>query len=258
MRITTWNVNSLRARLDRVTSWIEVHRPEVICLQETKLRDEVFPHDDFEAMGYEVAHWGENQWNGVAIASRVGLQDVTRSFTPEFAHRGEGRFLTAYVGGTKGCWVSSAYVPNGRALDDPHFVWKLEFLDGLVEMAKARVDTDWVVLGDFNVAPEDKDIWDPSRFRNRTHASPEERSRLAALVELGMVDTVRSLDPGKEQLFTWWDYRLGSFARGWGLRIDLAYATPSLARRLSAYEVDVEERAGEKPSDHAPVTITFD
>lgn len=252
MRVASWNVNSIRARLDLVLEWIEGRNPDVVCLQETKCTNEVFPTGRFEALGYEVAHHGVNHWNGVAIVSRVGIEAVQRGFRghqePPFD---EPRFIGARCGGMR---VASVYVPNGRSLDDAHYLYKLVWLERLRAelLLGGDLDTDLIVVGDFNVAPTDADIYDPSRWRRRTHASAPERAAIAALVDLGLVDLgVQSNE------FTWWNYRTAP-ERNMGLRIDLALASQVLAARAPAIWVDVAARRTERPSDHAPVVIDFD
>jgi exodeoxyribonuclease III len=254
VKLATWNVNSLTARWERVASWIDEHRPDAICLQETKQDDERFPFSGFAELGYEAVHHGEGRWNGVAIASRVGLNDVHRGFGSVEDEDG-ARFVRAIVQGVE---VMSCYVPNGRSLDDPFYARKLAWLDRL---AAVIGDVDGsrplVVAGDFNVAPSDLDVWDPAALEGQTHVSVPERERIATLLELGLVDVVRD-QIGSEQVFTWWDYRMGAFHRGWGLRIDLVLCSAGIAKVLTSASVDRTARKGVKPSDHAPVVIEFD
>lgn len=252
MKIVTWNVNSLTARWPRVQSWLVENDPEIVLIQETKQTDLKFPFALLEAMGYESAHYGQGQWNGVAILSRVGLEDVTRGFGDEDP---EARIIGATCAGVR---VHSCYVPNGRALDDPHYRYKLRWLAQLTELA-ARRDRDrpFVLGGDFNVAPSDLDCYDPSAFIGATHVSEPERESLRALERTGLVDLTRSLHP-EEPSYSWWDYRNGAFHRGWGLRIDLLYVDTLLLSKATASYVDREARKGEKPSDHAPVVGEFD
>ena len=254
MRITTWNVNSLRARTGRVLDWLDRHRPEVVCLQETKCTDQQLPGDAFAELGYECAHWGVHHWNGVAILSRVGLDHVRRGFRgvnrPPYD---EARLLTASCAGIE---VTNVYVPNGRELDDPHYLYKLTWLERLRGDLQAAgvADRPWVVAGDFNVAPADIDLYDPKRFRRRTHASPAERAGISALLDLGLTDIHRALDdsPG---VFTFWSYLPQAVPKNMGMRIDLLLTSPPVTRRAIAVEVDADERAGERASDHAPVTL---
>lgn len=251
-RIATWNVNSIRTRIDRVVAWMEANDPDVVLLQETKCSDAQFADlaPAFEAAGYEVAHHGVDHRNGVAIASRVGLCDVARGFDGcnRFPYD-EPRLITATCGGIR---CQSVYVPNGRELDDPHYLYKLVWLERL----RANVDPSrpTVCAGDFNVAPADIDIYDPVRWRRRTHASPPERAAIAALVDLGLRDVTRDLEP-EPGLYTWWSYRPGQFEANRGLRIDLALCSPDVADRVAAVRVDREERAGDRPSDHAPLVL---
>ncbi len=250
MRVVTWNVNSLHARLGRVREWLEANGPDVMLLQETKLRDEAFPSEVFTALGYESAHAGQGQWNGVAVLSRVGLTGVTRGLSD-----GEARLVGATCGGLR---VYSCYVPNGRALDDPHYAYKLRWLDELRGLLAGRDGAlPVVVAGDFNVAPADRDVWDPAALEGMTHVSHPERAALEGIVATGLVDVVRALHPD-EPCFTWWDYRGGAFHRGWGMRIDLVYVDAALAPRVRAAYVDRDARKGVKPSDHAPVVVDLD
>ena len=259
MRIVSWNVNSIRARTERVTTWLHRHEPDIVLLQETKCTNEVFAElaQQWIALGYEFAHAGVNQWNGVAIGSRVGAEDVEVGFggvnQPPFD---EPRLISATCAGIR---VHNVYVPNGRELDDPHYLYKLVWLERLRQV----VDPDrmTVVAGDFNVAPADIDIYDPSRFRRSTHASPQERAAIQALCDLGLVDVSRLLHP-EPGIYTFWNYRPGQFERNRGLRIDLALCSPDMAVATQAVWVDSEERAplaagaeGEKPSDHAPLIL---
>ncbi len=251
MNVATWNVNSLTARWSRVEEWLVANRPDVLLVQETKQTDAKFPFDQLRALGYESAHYGQGQWNGVAIVSRVGLDDVTRGFGDDDP---EARIIAATCAGVR---VYSCYVPNGRALDDPHYVYKLQWLAKLVDLLAARDPSTHVIVGgDFNVAPRDLDCYDPSLFEGATHVSAPERHALAAIEATGLVDLTRALQPD-EPCYTWWDYRNGSFHRGWGLRIDLLYVDAGLRAKATASYVDREARKGEKPSDHAPVVAEF-
>lgn len=255
--MATWNVNSMRARVEGVLEWIDRAEPDVVLLQETKCIDDAMPVDALTARGYELAHHGIDHWNGVAIASRVGLGDVRAGFhgdhLPPFD---EARLVAATCGGVR---CLSVYVPNGRALDDPHYVFKLEWLRLLgEEMGAAATDGAPVVVGgDFNVAPTDLDIYDPKRWRRQTHASPPERARIAELVDRGYVDIVRELDPSPG-LYTWWSYRPGQFEANRGLRIDLLLVSGSLRGSVRAAWVDRSPRASARPSDHAPVVVDLE
>ncbi|MGH9020448.1 MAG: exodeoxyribonuclease III, partial [Acidimicrobiales bacterium] len=227
MIVATWNVNSLTARWARVEAWLVDRSPDVLLIQETKQTDAKFPFAGFAALGYDAAHHGQGQWNGVAVVSRVGLDDVTRGFGDDDP---EARIIGATCGAVR---VYSCYVPNGRALDDPHYQYKLAWLARLRDLVATR-DPDAATLlgGDFNVAPADLDCYDPSAFAGATHVSEPERAALRALEATGLVDVTRSLHPD-EAIYSWWDYRGGSFHRGWGLRIDLLYADAGLAARAS-------------------------
>ncbi len=255
VRIATWNVNSLKARMPRVEEWIGLWEPDVLLLQETKLADDAFPALSFHAMGYESVHHGEGRWNGVAILSRVGLDDVRVGFGDPDPPDPEARLVWATCGGIR---VGSVYVPNGRSLEDPHYLYKLDFLDRLRALLESSEDpgSDLVLGGDFNIAPDDRDLWDPEVFVGATHVSEAERERFRALVDWGLRDTFRDVyDSGG--LFTWWDYRGGSFHRKMGMRIDHLLATAPLAARLTAILVDRNARKGKSPSDHAPLVADF-
>jgi exodeoxyribonuclease-3 len=253
MRIATWNVNSLTARLPRVEEWIAYAQPDVLCMQETKQADAVFPHGAFAALGYETAHHGDGRWNGVAIASRVGLEDVSTELgSPDDDSQGS-RLVAADCGGVR---VFSVYVPNGRSLDSEQYPAKLAWLARLRTLLDETTSPTRpvAVCGDFNVAPEDRDVWDPSQFEGMTHVSRPERQALADLESWGLVDVFRRLYP-EDGLFSWWDYRGGSFHRHHGMRIDLILVTELLAERATYGLIDRNARKGEKPSDHTPVFI---
>ena len=251
MRIATWNVNSMNARFPRVEEFLLTRDVDVVLLQETKQRDEKFPFDALRAMGYESAHFGLSQWNGVAILSRVGLEDVVQGFgEPEE----EARVIAATCGGVR---VYSCYIPNGRALDNPHYEYKLRWLESLhTRLGMYDAGRPLVVGGDFNVTPTDFDCYDPSALTGATHVSEPERAALRRIESLGLVDIARHLNPD-EPGYSWWDYRNGCFRRGWGLRIDLLYCSAPVVATASASWVDREARKGEKPSDHAPVLVDF-
>jgi exodeoxyribonuclease-3 len=254
VRLATWNVNSLNARLARVEEWIGYAAPDVLCLQETKLADAAFPAMAFSALGYESAHFGVGRWNGVAIVSRVGLEQVEPGFAggvaPELA---EGRILSATCGGVR---VTSVYVPNGRAVGSVYYEEKLAWLAELRRHLErsASPDDAVAVCGDFNVAPEDRDVWDPAAFAGATHVSEPERAALASLVEWGLVDAFRQLYD-EDRLYSWWDYRAGDFHQHRGMRIDLVLVTRPLAERVTFALVDRFARKGKQPSDHAPVLV---
>jgi exodeoxyribonuclease-3 len=252
MRIATWNVNSLTARLPRVEEWIRYARPDVLCMQETKQSDAAFPHGAFATLGYETAHHGDGRWNGVAIASRVGLDGVATGLGGAEDDQGT-RVIAADCGGVR---VHSVYVPNGRSLDSEHYPAKLAWLARLKGLLSETTGPDRpvAVLGDFNVAPEDRDVWDPSQFEGMTHVSQPERDALADLESWGLVDVFRRLYDD-DNLFTWWDYRQGAFHRHRGMRIDLILVTEALADRTTYGLIDRNARKGEKPSDHTPVFV---
>ena len=254
MLLASWNVNSLKARLERVKAWLDEVQPDVLCVQETKMKDSAFPALDFEAMGYESAHYGQGQWNGVAILSKVGIAKVTNNFKVGDADP-DARIITAECGG---CVVSSVYVPNGRALDHEHYQYKLRWMKQLRGhlAAIAEPSDDVVLAGDFNIAPADIDVWDPQALVGSTHVSEAERAVLADLLEWGMHDVFREQHP-EPNLYSWWDYRNGSFHRGWGMRIDLVLASASISGKCAWSGIDRNARKGEQPSDHAPVLISW-
>lgn len=252
MRIATWNVNSLKARLTRVEEWLADVQPDVVCLQETKLADGAFPAMAFQALGYDSVHHGEGRWNGVAILSRVGLEDPVNGFGPEDPDP-EARLLWATCGGIR---IASAYVPNGRSLEDDHYQYKLRWLARLRDQLVASEDPAQpvVVAGDYNIAPTDADVWDPKQFVDATHTSQPERDALAELESWGLIDTFRLLQP-EPRLYSWWDYRAGRFHKHEGMRIDLVMGTQSVADRVTFATIDRNARKGQQPSDHAPVII---
>ena len=255
MRIATWNVNSLKARLERVEQWLADVQPDVLCMQETKLSDEAFPALAFMGMGYETAHHGQGQWNGVAILSKVGLSEVVANFA-EGEPDPDARIITALCGGVR---VTSVYVPNGRSLEDDHYQYKLRWLTQLRQHVAATSSPDdaVIVTGDFNIAPDDIDVYDPAKFVGATHTSPAERALLAELCDWGMVDLFRQ-QHSEPKLYSWWDYRAGDFHQGRGLRIDLVLGTRSVAERCSWSIIDRNARKGQMPSDHAPVIVELD
>lgn len=252
MLLVTWNVNSLKARLERVSAWVDEVRPDVLCMQETKLAQDAFPTDAFRELGYESVHFGQGRWNGVAIVSKVGLEDPTANFAGANPDE-EARIVSATCGGVR---VSSVYVPNGRALDHDHYRYKLEWMRKLRTHVTTEAAAEAVVAGDFNIAPSDLDVWDPAQLEGSTHVSAPEREVLDELLAAGLVDVVREMYPG-ERFFSWWDYRNGSFHRGWGMRIDLVLASAALATRATWSGIDRNARKGEQPSDHAPVMVRW-
>ena len=254
MRIVTWNVNSLKARLPRVEEWLAEVQPDVLCMQETKLSDEAFPALSFSALGCETAHHCQGQWSGVAIASEGGPGDVGANFPPASGERDpDARIVTARCGGVL---VSCVYVPNGRSLDHDHYRYKLGWMAQLRRHidSLATPDDDVVVTGDFNIAPDDRDVYDPAKLVGATHVSAPERDVLADLCDWGMVDLFRQRYE-QSKLFSWWDYRAGDFHQGRGMRIDLVLGTRSVADRLQWSIVDRNARKGQSPSDHAPVLV---
>jgi exodeoxyribonuclease-3 len=252
MRLATWNVNSVNARLPRLLEWLEAVQPDVLCVQETKTAE--FPSTGIEKMGYEVAEFGTGRWNGVAIVSRIGLDAVEKGFPgePGFPDP-EARALGATCGGVR---VWSVYVPNGRTPEDPHYAYKLEWLAALRTALGPELERhpELVVCGDFNVAPTDADVWDPKQFIGATHVTPPERQALERLRDLGLRDIVPTPMKGANP-FTYWDYRAGMFHQDKGMRIDLVYATGTFADRVSKAYIDREARKGKGPSDHAPIVI---
>ena len=254
MRIATWNVNSLKARLARVEEWLVEARPDVLCMQETKLADAAFPAMTFAGLGYESVHHGSGQWNGVAILSRVGIEDPIDGFAAGIEADSDTRLITARCGGVQ---VSSVYVPNGRSLDDPHFDYKLSWFARLRQHLESTSTPDRpvAVLGDFNVAPEDRDVWDIKKFADSTHVSEAERAAVRDLQGWGLVDAFRLCYPDTDRLYSYWDYRAGDFHQGRGMRIDLVLVTRPLADVVTWALIDRNARKGKLPSDHAPVVV---
>lgn len=273
MRIATWNVNSLKARMDAVARWLDRAAPDVLLMQETKLADEDAPVMPFQLAGYELLHHGEGRWNGVAIASRVGMADPVTNFgdgpvrdsrtvadessEEDFDPFDEARMVSAVCGGVR---VVSLYAPNGRAVGSPFYHGKLRWFERLAAWTSATLDggTPLVLGGDMNVTPTDLDVWDAVAAHGGTHVSDPERAALARLEGLGLVDAYRSRETSGGR-FSWWDYRAGMFHRNEGMRIDLLYVTPDVAARVVWVEIDREARKGPPtPSDHAPVVIDLD
>ncbi len=257
MRVVTWNVNSLKQRMPRFLPWIDERKPDVVCLQETKLADDALAEllgDELSGRGYEIAAHGEASWNGVAIVSRVGLDDVERGLAgaPGFPHP-EARAIAATCGGVR---VWSLYVPNGRQPGSDHYEYKLEWLRALHDVVAAGPD-DAIVAGDMNIAPTDDDVFDPEAYAGQTHVTPPEREALGRLGELGLRDVVRERWPS-ERVFSYWDYRAGMFHQDLGMRIDLILASGSVADRARAAWIDRQARKGSGPSDHAPVIVDLD
>ena len=258
MRIATWNVNSVRSRIARVGALLDRHDIDVLALQETKARDDQWPLMGVQAMGYDVATLGFNQWNGVALVSRVGLDDVQRGFAgmPQWGEPlvDEARAIGATCGGVR---VWSLYVPNGRKIDDPHYVYKLAWLEKLRAAAKPWLDADTALVGDWNIAPLDEDVFDMAAYAKDTHVTPPERDAFRAFLDDGFVDVVRPHTPGPG-VYTYWDYYRQRFERNRGMRIDFVLGSPSLAKRVGHAFIDKDERAGEGASDHAPVIVDLD
>ena len=257
MRIATWNVNSVKPRIARLLPWLDQRQPHVVCLQETKVSDAAFHEalgEELARRGYAIAHHGETQWNGVAILSRVGLEDVVCGITggPGFPHQ-ESRAIAATCGGVR---VHSVYVPNGREPGSDAYTYKLAWLAALGQMLKAGPESR-VVCGDMNIAPTDDDVFDPDAYIGQTHVTPPERAALAELVGLGLHDIVRERWPDA-RVFTYWDYRAGMFHKNMGMRIDLVLASAPVAGRVRAAWVDRHARKGTLPSDHAPVIVDLD
>jgi len=257
VRVATWNVNSVKKRVPRLLPWLDEREPDVVCLQETKLTDDAFEEllgAELASRGYAVALHGEVQWNGVAILSRMGLDDVVVgvSGAPGFPHA-EARAVAATCDGVR---VHSVYVPNGREPDSEHYHYKLAWLAALREVVRAG-PKDAMVCGDMNIAPTDADVFDPDAYIGQTHVTPPERAALADLEELGLRDVVRDRWPA-ERVFTYWDYRAGMFHQDLGMRIDLVLASSTVAGRVKAAWVDRQARKGTGPSDHAPVIVDLD
>lgn len=263
-------MNSLKVRLPKVIDWLNYAKPDVLCIQETKLSDAAFPHSVFEEMGYSCAHNGVGRWNGVAILSRIGLELVSSEMGGMLSPDGvleppdgvpeppvgvlePGRFLAAKCGDYR---IASLYVPNGRSVDSEHFEAKLNWLDALASYAKESASThgSLVLCGDFNVAPDDRDVWDVEAFAGATHVSPQERQALQKVLDAGLVDAFRLLYD-QDRLFTWWDYRAGGFHRHLGMRIDLILLSAALAGNVSWALIDRNARKNPLPSDHAPVVV---
>jgi exodeoxyribonuclease-3 len=257
VRIATWNVNSVKQRAPRLLPWLDQRQPDVVCLQETKLADDAFTAllgGELHQRGYAVATHGETQWNGVAILSRAGLDDVVAGIAggPGFPHQ-EARALSATCGGVR---VHSVYAPNGRVPDSDHYRYKLAWLAALREIVRAGPAAT-IVCGDMNIAPTDADVFDPDAYIGQTHVTVPEREALAQLQAVGLRDVVRDRWP-TDRVFTYWDYRAGMFHKDLGMRIDLVLATAAVAGRVQAAWVDRHARKGTGPSDHAPVIVDLD
>ncbi len=255
MKIATWNVNSIRAREERVLAWTAEKRPDVLCLQELKLEDAKFPTVEFNGLGYQAATFGQKTYNGVAILARTELADVERGFA-DGGDESQSRFIAATVNGVR---VMSVYVPNGQSVGSEKYNYKLAWMERLRAYLAERVKPDALaaLCGDFNVAPADLDVHDPTAWEGQIHCSKAERNALARITEIGLVDLIRKMHPDLPA-FTWWDYRMLAFPKNAGLRIDHMLVTPALAARAVSSTVDREARKGKQPSDHAPVIAEFD
>jgi exodeoxyribonuclease-3 len=273
VRIATWNVNSLAARLPAVEAWLQRAAPDVLLMQETKLADDQVPVMDFQMAGYQVAHHGEGRWNGVAIATRSDISEVVTNFEDgpvrdsrakssgeveeDFDPFDEARMISGVTGGIR---VVSVYAPNGRVVGSPFYAGKLAWLDRLGRWLADNLSPEEPVIlgGDLNVTPTDDDVWDPAAAHGGTHVSEPEREALARLREWGLVDAYRLHQAGGGR-YTWWDYRAGMFQKNMGMRLDLVYVTKALAERVVWAEIDREARKGKPtPSDHAPVVVDLD
>ncbi len=254
--IATWNVNSLNARMPRVEEWLEQMQPDVLCMQETKMSDAQFPALDFSRLGYESVHHGEGRWNGVAILSKVGIEDPVYGFEDTDEPDPDARIVWATCNGVR---VASVYVPNGRELGHDHYQYKLAWLARLRANLDAKYTPDelLVILGDWNVTPADIDVWSPKAFEGSTHVSPPERAAIAALIDWGLVDTLRERYP-EPGIYSYWDYRNGDFHKRRGMRIDYLLSSTALASTCRVDLIDRNARKGTKPSDHAPVLAEFD
>jgi len=254
VKLATWNVNSIRARHDAVLAWISRVEPDVVCLQETKVEDDDFPTEELLRLGYAVATAGQKSYNGVAIASRLPMTQVAIGLVDE-AEPSEARLLRATIEGVR---VYSVYVPNGKSPSSPAFPGKLRFFGRLRDTIASETSpgSPAIVCGDFNVAPDDRDVFDPVGQRGQLLYHPDEQRALSELLSFGLVDVFRLHRPEGGQ-FTWWDYRAGAFRRNQGFRIDFVLATEAIASRCTSASIDIEPRHGERPSDHAPVVATF-
>ena len=248
-RLATWNVNSLKVRLPHLLDWLARAKPDVVCLQETKTEDQSFPLAEIEAAGYRVIYSGQKTYNGVAILSRAPLSGESRGI-PDFADEPK-RVIAATVDGVK---VICLYAPNGQEPGSEKYAYKLRWYEALTAWLKKEVVGNVAVLGDLNIAPEPRDVHDPKRWEGKIHFSEPERAAFRALIDLGYQDAFRLFEQLEKQ-FSWWDYRLNAFQRGWGLRIDHVLLSPALAKRCTGCSIDVAPRKLERPSDHAPVLV---
>jgi exodeoxyribonuclease-3 len=254
MKIVTWNVNSIRARIEHLLQFLQYTRPDIVLLQETKTQDAGFPFEPIEDLGYNIAHYGQKSYNGVAILSKYPLEDITRGL-PGGTGEDEARYLEAVVGDTR---IISVYVPNGQAVGSEKYAYKLAFFKRLEShLAGLLKHKEKLIMGgDFNVAPTDNDVYDPVGWKGAVLVSPEERAHFQSLMDLGLADAW-ILKHGQEKGYTWWDYRMGSFQRDHGLRIDHFLVSSQAAACLKDMAIHRDIRALERPSDHAPVWCEF-
>jgi exodeoxyribonuclease-3 len=257
MLIATWNVNSLKARLPRVEEWLSTVSPDVLCMQETKMTDNQFPAMVFSGLGYDSVHHGQGQWNGVAILSKVGIEHPSSGFEDEDDPDTDSRLVWATCGGVR---IGSVYVPNGREVGADHYTYKLRWLARLRANLDAKYDPaePLAISGDWNIAPDDRDVWSPAAFVGSTHVTPAERDALAEVRSWGLVDVFRERYGDDAELFSYWDYRNGDFHKKRGMRIDYVLASTGLAKASVSDLIDRNARKGQKPSDHAPVLALFD
>jgi exodeoxyribonuclease III len=254
MIVATWNVNSIRMRIERLQHWLEQKKPDILCLQETKVVNEDFPVEPFGKLGYRCYVHGQKSYNGVAILARIEAVDLVKGL-PDKGADAPCRLIAATFGGVR---IINAYAPNGGEVGSDKYAYKLEWYRRLRAFLDSSLtpEDEVLICGDFNVAPEDRDVWDPEKWRGQILFSEPEKEALKHLLAWGLSDALR-LHHQESGLYTWWDYREGAFHRGWGVRIDHVLLSPPLARRCSAVQIDREERKGQKPSDHAPVIAVF-
>lgn len=261
MKIATWNVNSVRARCERVYQWLKTHQPDILCLQETKCVDGAFPNREFELLGYKSVFYGQKSYNGVAILSPHEIEDTFVGFVNEDPDRGEDEQARLIAATIKGVRVISAYVPNGTKVGSKNWNYKLDWMDRLRDNYLAELfdpADDLLLCGDFNVAPTDEDVWAPDLWSNSIICHDDVRSRLERILEFGFTDTYHQHHPDKKGAYTWWDYTTGSLKKNKGVRIDFILATDSMRQRCSETWIDLEERGQKKPSDHAPLVAIFE
>jgi exodeoxyribonuclease-3 len=253
MKVASWNINSIRARLDAVLAWLDEHSPDVLCMQETKVVDDEFPRDEFQRLGYSVSAAGQPTYNGVAIVSRLPESDL-RIGLLDASPSDEKRLISAQIAGVR---IVTAYVPNGKSVESDDFAYKLAWLERLQNTLSELPERDVLVCGDFNIAREERDVFDVERMRGNLHFHPKEHASFDRLLELGFEDSLRLFHP-EAGLYSWWDYRAGAFRRNRGLRIDYILLSRLLAKRCQAASIDKEARARPKPSDHAPLLVSLE